>query len=174
MYMSDYDISLSPWCAKLDRVPELAFEVGECVGNGERLVDIARRFGVKRGQLKMWIDAKPERVAAYNAGLSALADEYAMDTVRIADEQQAVEKENGQVYDPDVGRDKLRVDARKWAAGKMDRARWGEQSVQIGINAGGGSLVQILSGMPVYEQIPVNVLTVKAAPADRIDYLDSA
>ena len=113
----------SPAMAKLDAVPDLAEEVGECVAAGERLVDIARRFGVRRGQLKRWLDAEPERLAEYHAGLSALADEMAMETIKIADEG-------------DLDRNALQVKARQWLSSKLDRGRFGESGTAVSVGVG--------------------------------------
>ena len=118
-------MSLSPWMAVLDRLDAgidggLAMEVGERVAQGEKLLDIARRFGVRRGHLRMWLEAKPERLVEYEAGRVALAEELAYGVLEKADE--CVEGQEG------VKR--LQMDARKWLSGKMDRGMWGERSIK--------------------------------------------
>lgn len=55
------------------------------------------------------------------------ADTLADEIIDIADEQAEVTKEDGTTYDPDVGRDKLRVDARKWVAAKLKPKKYGDK-----------------------------------------------
>ena len=119
---------LLPWVVMLNRHLDLAGEIGERIAQGERLWDIARGLGVKRRQLKRWIDADPERLAEYTAGLEAMADELAMDTL---EEARGANPET-------VGVAKLRVDTFFKMAGKLDSTRWGDKG---GAGAGGITVV---------------------------------
>jgi hypothetical protein len=107
-----------PWVRQLNRMPDLAGEIGERIANRERLWNIARFYGVKRQQLMRWLKADPERYAEYEAGLEAMADELAMDTL---DEVAAATSET-------VGVAKLRTDTYFKFAGKLDAARWGDKA----------------------------------------------
>ena len=128
------DFTQSTWYLLLCRVPDLAGEVGERTAHGEPLWDIARRFGVTARQMRRWIDADAERRAEYDAGRGVVADELAMDVVRIADEQKEAVKANGEKYDPDVPRDALRVKARMWAAEKLDPMAYGRRTQVTNVN----------------------------------------
>lgn len=55
----------------------LAQEIGEEVAYGGRLRDIAPRYGVSAGKLRVWIFSDAERLAAYEAGLRGRAEELA-------------------------------------------------------------------------------------------------
>lgn len=55
------------------------------------------------------------------------ADTLADQIVAIADEQAEVIKEDGSAFDPDVQRDRLRVEARKWVAAKLKPKKYGEK-----------------------------------------------
>jgi transcriptional regulator with XRE-family HTH domain len=127
---------LSPWYVRLSAVPDLAMEVGECIAEGELPREIARRFGVKRSQLMLWLRGDAERYAMYLASLQALADEKAMEVLGIADEQAVAYSKNGTPFDPDVGRDGLRIKARMWLASRWDRARYGESDKNVSVGVG--------------------------------------
>ena len=47
--------------------------------------------------------------------------------VAIADEQKVAYDKNGNPFDPDVQRDRLRVDSRKWIASKLKPKKYGEK-----------------------------------------------
>lgn len=138
------DLGLAPWVPLLDARDEgyaLAMEVGENRADGEAERDIARRLGVKRGQLRMWLKDSPERWAAYSAALESRADELVDETIGIADNDTG-----------DPARDALRIRVRQWYAERANRAGWGNTS---------GTGVQITpgSGMPTQ----INVVFVDAS-----------
>lgn len=112
------DFEMLPWVRHLNQVPDLAGEIGERIANRERLWNIARFYGVKRQQLMRWLKADPDRYAEYEAGLEAMADELAMDTL---DEVAAATSET-------VGVAKLRTDTYFKFAGKLDASRWGDKA----------------------------------------------
>jgi hypothetical protein len=85
------------------------------VADGETLRDIARAWQVPVGRFAEWY--MTEHGDRYDAALRVLAGEDAHETVKIADE----------TTPEDVAQNKLRIDARKWRAGKYDRNRYGEQ-----------------------------------------------
>lgn len=114
--------------------------------DGEPLKAIARSWDVPYGKLAEWITEDRERVERYSAALRIWADSLAQECVAISDEQGEVVNENGKVFDPDVARDKLRIDTRLKLAGKLDRARYGDQTELK--HTGSVSLVAVLSSMP--------------------------
>lgn len=108
------------------------------VADGETLKEIAQEWQIPRGAFVLWFTTKfPE---LYDAALKARADDLAHEALAIADEQSEVVKENGQTYDPDVPRDKLRVDTRLKLASQWDRARYGAKDTGP---AGGGITVVV-------------------------------
>lgn len=117
---------LSPWYSRLEAIPDLVLEIAECVAEGELPREIARRLGVKRGQMMLWVRSEPERYNLYLAALQALADEKAMETLEVADEGGP----------EDVPRDALRMKARMWLASRWDRARYGESDKNVNVGVG--------------------------------------
>ena len=87
------------------------------VADGMSLSEISKVEGVPYSVLWRWLNAEG-RMEAYRVALEARADKEAHDVLHIADSATAEE----------VGVAKLRVDARKWAASKWDRDRYGESS----------------------------------------------
>lgn len=125
-----WDISLSPWAVGLDARDEgfaLAMEIGENRADGEREHDIARRLGVKRGQLRLWLKAVPERWVAFLAALEARTDELVDETIKIAD---AATPDNVAVAG-------LRVKARQWYAERRNRGMWGSAANGMSVQAVG-------------------------------------
>lgn len=87
------------------------------VADGMSLSEISKVEGVPYSVLWRWLNAEG-RMESYRVALEARADKEAHDVLHIADGATAEE----------VGVAKLRVDARKWAASKWDRDRYGESS----------------------------------------------
>lgn len=140
--------------------------------DGERLREIAKAWEIPYGRLAAWIAEDAERKSQYEAALSIWADSLAQEAVAIADEQAEVVKENGETFDPNVQRDKLRIDTRLKLASRWNRERYGErvQHQHTGLQP---SLTIVLAGeevpqVRVIEHEPVQALTVAAptAPAE--------
>ena len=87
------------------------------VADGMSLSEIGGNEGIPYSVLWRWLNAEG-RMEAYRVALEARADKEAHDVLHIADSATVEE----------VGVAKLRVDARKWAASKWDRDRYGESS----------------------------------------------
>jgi len=87
------------------------------VADGMSLSEISKVEGVPYSVLWRWLNAEG-RMESYRVALEARADKEAHDVLHIADSATVEE----------VGVAKLRVDARKWAASKWDRERYGEAS----------------------------------------------
>ena len=124
-------LELTPWATRLDeknRDNAMSMEVAESIADGELPHDIARRLGVKRGQLMMWLRADPERYAMYGAALQARADELVLEGFQIVDATEG---------NPDgVASAKLRTDFRRWVSSKWDRSRFGEDAKGAAVNVG--------------------------------------
>lgn len=116
------------------------------LSEGETLKEIAKDWEIPYGRLAQWVIEDRERSEQYNVALKVWADALAQECLAIADEQSEVEKAGGGTFDPDVPRDKLRIDTRLRIAGKWDRNRYGEQTK---IEHGGSlSLISVLSSIP--------------------------
>lgn len=109
----------------------------------ETLKDIARSWKVPLGKLSEWITEDRGRTEQYAAALKVAGETAALEILRIADDAKP----------EDVAVAKLKVEARKWYAGRLARDRFGEsQEVR---HSGSVSLVAILSSMPKGQVIDV-------------------
>lgn len=131
--------------ARLDDVKADASAPGEVfrlltdAEDPKTLAEVAKAWAVPKGRFVEWFTTT--HADLYDAALKVRAADMALEALAISDEQAEVVKENGETYDPDVGRDKLRIDTRLKLASKFDRMRYGEtvrveRSVMIGIDAG--------------------------------------
>lgn len=141
----------------------------------ETLKEIARSWKVPLGKLAEWITEDRERAEQYAGALRIASEQAALDSIRIADSapQQAVDPAGKPLFDeagkpilivPDVQRDKLRVETRKWLAGKLARDKFGEAIEHK--HTGSVSLIAVLSSLPrgrVIEQ-PVTETSVPKLP----------
>ena len=92
----------------------------ERIANGDSMRDIATEEGYTLAALMAFLSAPERRQSLLDARASAAAA-MVSDSIQIAD--------NGaDTSAPDPARDKLRIQARQWAASRMDRAAWGQQS----------------------------------------------
>ena len=133
------------------------------VAEGESLKEVAKSWQVPVGRFTEWFSN--EHAELYDAALKVRADQLAHEALEISDEQQAVEKKDGSEFDPDVPRDKLRVDTRLKLASKWDRARYGEtvkidRMITVSADAGliglAGELLARITARPekVIEHVP--------------------
>lgn len=136
------DLSMTPewWGGVLDRIA--------C---GDSPKEVVGEYCVLFGVFMRWVDADAGRRSGYDAALRIAAEAMAHECRAIADEQCEVVKPGGGTYDPDVGRDKLRIETRLKLAGKWHRDRYGDQGVQ----AVAPPVVQINIGIrrPVLEAV---------------------
>jgi hypothetical protein len=134
--------------ARLDEVkadPTTMSVISQRVAEGETLKEIALAWQVPAGLLLRWVQEDDERWAEYERSLALRADALIAETVAISDEQNEVVKENGQTFDPDVPRDKLRIDTRLKVAARYDRRRFGNTDSEGG---GGGGLKVVVVRFP--------------------------
>lgn len=82
---------------------------------------LCQHYVVDDGLLGEYLTAEPSRMERYYRAQRWVADGFVAEAVGIADED-----------NPDVVRDKLRVDTRLKVAGKLDRQRFGEEK-QAGV-----------------------------------------
>lgn len=127
-----------------------AQEVFHRLTEGLTLREIAKSWGVPRGAFTRWF---MERHAdLFDAAAKVRADELAQEALAISDEQEEVVKKDGTTFDPDVPRDKLRVDTRLRLAEKWDRARYGSKDsgpvggITVIVDRSCGGTVEISAG----------------------------
>jgi hypothetical protein len=93
---------------------------------GETLRQIARSWQVPVGRFTQWFST--QHAELYDAALKVRADTIAHEALAISDEQALAHSKQGIPFDPDVSRDKLRVDTRLRLSGKWDRDRYGDKT----------------------------------------------
>lgn len=104
--------------------PRVMEEVCERVAGGERLVDVARAWGVRARRLLGWIEGDEGRRAEYELALRVRAGELVGEALAISDGADL--EVEGRIDRTIVQRDQLRVNTRLKLAAAMDRERWGE------------------------------------------------
>lgn len=125
-------------------------ELSQRMGDGEGLPAICKGWDVPYSRMLSWLMADEKRYAVYERALEVAAHALIAETVAIADEQAEVVKRDGSTYDPDVARDKLRVDTRFKKAQFHAREKYGEKAQQgvvlphVQINIG----VRVAPGQP--------------------------
>jgi hypothetical protein len=115
----------APLKDKLDAVGIEA--VCERVSDCETLQSIADSVGVSKGTLITWLARHADQ---YVRAREAQADKLAEDILAIADDgsNDTYQTDDGEVTNHDViARSRLRVDARKWLAGKMAPKKYGDK-----------------------------------------------
>jgi len=108
--------------------PDSPREIFTRLSEGETLKAIAAVWGCPKGAFVRWY--MEDYGDLYDAALKVRAADLAVEALDISDEQALAVNAQGREFDPDVARDKLRIDTRKWVASKFDRARYGE-SVRV-------------------------------------------
>lgn len=101
--------------------------VCERIADCETLQSIADSAEVSKGTLITWLAGYSDQ---YARAREAQADKLAEDILAIADDgsNDTYQTENGEVTNHDViARSRLRVDARKWLAGKMAPKKYGDK-----------------------------------------------
>lgn len=144
--------------------------------DGETLQQIAKAWGLPRGRFVEWFTTEHE--ALYDAALRARADELAHEALGVADEQKEAVRRDGSTFDPDVARDKLRVETRLRLAAHWDRTRYGAAkdagsggvTVLVDRSCGGAIAIQagdtkVLVAGGVSQEIEVRGTEASAAPA---------
>lgn len=89
--------------------------------------EVCREMGLSYGAVLKWVAEEEGRTQEFERALRLRAHLLAEEMVEIADEQGAVASKDGTLLDPNVPRDKLRIQARQWIASKWYRERYGEK-----------------------------------------------
>lgn len=111
---------------KLDEIGEEV--IFARIANCEFIHKIAESYKMSAGSLHAWLNARPEM---YARAREQQADKLVADMLAIADYglNDTYQDDNGNVRtDQDVvARSRLRVEARKWLAGKMNAKKYGDR-----------------------------------------------
>lgn len=125
------------------------------IANGNNLQRWIDARGFKYQLVRDWISADPAREADYARAREARADLLFDEIVAIADEVtvENVLDQDGNVVDVKmdataVARNRLRVDARKWAASKLKPKAYGDKQTLVHEVASLGDAVRALDGSP--------------------------
>src|SRR3954465_3102581 len=108
---------------------ELADSICRGLADGHSLMKVCKDLGTPRHSVLQWLE-NPKHEAfrrQYAQARELQADYLAEEILVIADDHKG---------DPDANSRRLRVDARKWYAGKLRPKKYGEAS-QIDLNVGG-------------------------------------
>lgn len=130
-----------------ESIPAVIFQR---VCDRETLKDIAKEWGLPRGDFVSWYMTTHSEL--YDAALQVRADELVHESLAISDEQSEVLKKDGTTFDPDVARDKLRVETRMRILEKWDRGRYGAKEDKSGsgitviVDRSCGGTVEITAG----------------------------
>lgn len=103
------------------------------VSGGGHMAGFCRERGLKYAAVDWWVEQNPERSAMYARARARRADVLADEIVAIADEKDVVASYNGEevtlaLDSTAVARNRLRVDARKWAASKLRPGTYGDKT----------------------------------------------
>lgn len=86
---------------------------------------------ISYGEVMNWLMADDVRYERYMRALEADAHSLMTETVAIADEQKEAVSKDGNKFDPDVARDRLRIDARQKLARSHYRKLYGDQAADV-------------------------------------------
>ena len=140
LLIDDMD-QLDDWVAEAGGEEQLVGFICARVASGESLREWCEQYALDRGLVWAMLSETEDRLARYYRAKEGMAEEYVGEAVAISDEQNEVIKENGQPFDPDVPRDKLRIDTRLKVAGMYNRQRYSDKAQGGG---GGNVTVQIV------------------------------
>jgi hypothetical protein len=138
----------------LDQVGEGRVE--ELLESAMPIAEVCRQLGVGKRVLYEWLEAAPGRAGLLSRARARAAHVLAEEALTIADETTG-----------DVQRDRLRVDTRKWLAGKWNQAQFGDsKGAQVTINLGDLHLQAVKTVKPVHG---ADALTLEADDAPQQD-----
>ncbi|MBH2008298.1 MAG: hypothetical protein I8H71_01225 [Xanthomonadaceae bacterium] len=123
---------LTPWEEFKHRMPHSFEEFIGFIASGGHLAAFCKEKGIAYTTILTWITADAPRSEMYARAREDRADVLADEIVAIADEVEVVAKMQGDevrlgIDAAAVSRNKLRVDARKWAASKLKPRTYGDK-----------------------------------------------
>lgn len=120
----------------LDQVGESRVE--ELLESAMPIAQVCRELGVGKRVLYEWLEAEPRRAGLLSRARARAAHVLAEEALVISDEVDSDATE--------IARARLRVDTRKWLAGKWNAAQYGDQKgVQVNVNVGDMHLTAVRS-----------------------------
>lgn len=138
--------------ARAKNKPSIAYSDGllasilDRVANGESLSSVCDADDMpSRKSFFQWVKENPEIQAQYEFAIQMRADKLAEDILAIADDgmSDTYTDENGneRTNQEVIARSRLRVDARKWLAGKMAPKKYGDK-LDVEANLTGTVVIQ--------------------------------
>lgn len=109
----------------------LATEIFNHIADGKSLWKTAELVGVSKSNLVEWLE-HPERINNYKRARARAATSLVEESIQIADGPANTIAPDGSPNIPDAARDKLRIQARHFAARAWDRDQYGERQ-QAGV-----------------------------------------
>lgn len=111
-----------------DYTEEIALDICVRLANGESLSRICDKESSPHvSTIYRWLNSKPEFRDMYARAREDQADTLADEIIAISDEQREAVTRDGTIYDPEVNRDRLRIDTRKWVAAKLKPRKYGDK-----------------------------------------------
>ena len=104
-------------------------DIFEDLATGLPVTEAIRKYQVSKRIWYGWLDRKPGRRDEYKRAQRHFAETLADETIKIADS--CIDTADAQIA-------KVRIDARRWVAGKVDPERYGEKqgpAVQINLQS---------------------------------------
>jgi len=139
--VTDVKPKINPWFKREGSIEELCGYVAQ----GGHLAGFCRERGLLYTSVSDWIYGNEQRSVLYARAREERAEVLADEIVSISDEVAVETKHEGEevklVLDATaVARNRLRVDARKWAASKLKPRKYGDKITQEHTGAGGGPI----------------------------------
>ena len=104
-------------------------EIFDDIANGMAMMHVYKKYNCSRRAFHSWLDHKPGRKDVFDRARQGFADAIAEETLSIADS--TIDPGEAQI-------NKVRIDARKWLAGKVAPDVYGDKSqpnVQINLQS---------------------------------------
>lgn len=101
--------------------PEIGARVCELIAEGNTLVDTAEQVGFRTITINEWLMRDKDFASAYHEAREKQADVRADQIVSIADDESLSPESR-----------KVRIDARKWVASKLQPKRYGDRTILAG------------------------------------------
>lgn len=140
LLISDMD-QFDDWVAEAGGEEGLVGFICARVASGESLREWCESYALDRGLVWAMLSETQDRLDRFYRAKEGIAEDYVAEVVGISDEQAVCYTAQGTAFDPDVARDKLRIDTRLKAAALYNRARYSDKA-QGGV--GGNVTVQIM------------------------------
>lgn len=165
---------LTPWKEFKAGLPQTFDEFISYIAQGGHMAAFCKSKVIPYTTLLTWLAADPSKSEMYARAREDRADVLADEIVAISDEVEVVARMHGEevvlaVDAAAVSRNKLRVDARKWAASKLKPRTYGDK-----IELGGTVNHKGMSDMQLLDRLAAFGVAVKAIRPDQGEVSDDA